>query len=195
MNILPAAGIIAGIVTLIAYVPYLRDIFKGTTKPVRATWFIWTVLSGIALTSQLASGGRWSVVMTAAQMLGTTLIFVLSIKRGYGGLDKQEGISLVVAVLGLALWLVTDKPLLALLCVVVVDAAGSWLTVFKSYKDPGSETLSTWILDCVSSLFALAAIGSLNYTLILYPAYLFIANGAVVVAILLAKRNLSLKEA
>jgi hypothetical protein len=127
--------------------------------------------------------------MTVAQMFGVTFVFILSIKRGYSGLSKKEIISLIVAALGLALWAVTDKPLLALLCVVIVDAAGSWLTVFKSYKDPGSETLSTWILDCVSSVFALMAIGSLNYTLILYPGYLFIANGAVVVAILLGKRK------
>lgn len=186
MSILPVAGTIAGIITLVAYYPYIRDIFKGTTKPVRATWFIWSVLSVIALTSQIASGGRWSVVMTVAQMLGVTTVFILSIKRGYGGLGKKEIISLIVAALGLGLWVVTNQPLLALLCVVIVDAAGSWLTVFKAYKDPGSETLSTWIMDCISSIFALVAIGSLNYTLMLYPAYLFFANGAVVVAIYIA---------
>jgi hypothetical protein len=194
MSILPIAGVIAGIITLVAYVPYIRDIFKGTTKPVRATWFIWTVLSGIALASQLASDGHWSVIMTLVQMFGVATVFILSIKRGYGSLNKQEVISLAVAAVGLGLWAATDKPLLALLCVVAVDAAGSWLTVFKSYKDPDSETLSTWILDCVSSIFALIAIGSLNYTLILYPGYLFIANGAVVVVIILAKHKSNLKK-
>jgi hypothetical protein len=195
MSILPLAGVLAGLITLIAYVPYIRDIFKGKTKPVRATWFIWTVLSGIALTSQIASGGKWSVAMTIAQVFGVTTVFILSIKQGYGGLNRKEIISLIIAGLGLALWAATNKPLLALLCVVMVDAAGSWLTIFKSYKDPGSETLSTWVLDCVSSIFALIAIGSLNYTLILYPGYLFVANGAVVVVILLAKQKKGLRKA
>lgn len=189
MSILPIAGSIAGLITLVAYAPYIRDIFKGTTKPVRSTWFIWSVLSGIALTSQLASGARWSVVMTVAQMIGVTTVFILSLKRGYGGLGKKEAVSLAVAASGLILWAVTNNPLLALICVVVVDTAGSWLTVFKTYEDPGSETLSTWILDCISSVFAIIAIGSLNYTLILYPAYLLIANGAVVLAIYLGRRQ------
>src|SRR5690242_9985195 len=99
--ILPLSGIIAGIITLVAYIPYIRDIFNGTTKPVRATWFIWSVLSGIALTSQIASGGRWSVVMTLAQMGGVTAVFILSLKHGYGGLGKKEFVSLIVAALGL----------------------------------------------------------------------------------------------
>jgi len=147
-------------------------------------------LSGIALASQLASRGKWSVIMTLTQMLGVTLIFILSLKRGYGGLGKKEVISLIFAGIGLVLWALTNEPVIALLCVIFVDAAGSWLTVFKTYKDPGSETLSTWILDCVSSIFAIIAIGSINYTLILYPAYLFVANAAVVAAIYLGRHHL-----
>lgn len=190
MSILPVAGVTAGVVTSIAYVPYIRDIFKGTTKPVRATWFIWMVLSSIAFSAQIASGARWSLLLTLAQMFGVTVVFLLSLKKGYGGLGRKEYGSLLVAACGLGLWAITDQPLLALLSVVVVDAAGSWLTVFKSYEDPGSETLSTWWLDCISSVFAIIAIGSLNYTLILYPAYLLVANGAVVVAIYLGRGKL-----
>ena len=122
-------------------------------------------------------------------MCGSSTIFILSIKRGYGGLGKKEIISLLIAALGLILWLATNKPLLALLCVILVDAAGSWLTIYKSYNDPSSETFSTWILDCISSTFAIVAVGSFNYKLMLYPGYLFIADGAVVLAIYLARRR------
>lgn len=188
MNILlGAVGIASGVIGLVAYPPYVRDMFRRTTKPERASWFIWTVLSAIALGSQLAAGAKWSIIMTLANTLGVTVIFLLSLRFGYGGLHRRDIISLIFAALGLVLWLFTHHPLVALLIVVAVDAAGAWLTVYKAYKDPGSETLATWWLDCLSNLLGLLAVGSLSFSLMLYPAYLLVANAAVVAAIYLAR--------
>lgn len=186
---LPAIlGVASAIVGLIAYPPYLRDMFRGTTHPERASWFIWTVLSGIALASQIAEGATWSLLMTAANTLGVATIFVLSLKFGSGGLAKRDIISLIIAACGLGLWAVTHQPVVALMIVIAVDAAGAWLTVYKAHKDPASETLSTWIIDCISNALGLLAVGSLKASLLLYPAYLLIANAAVVFAIKTAKQ-------
>lgn len=182
-SLLPVIGISSGIISLSAYPPYIRDMFKGTTRPERASWLIWTVLAIIALSSQIASHARWSLPMVIAQTIGVTAVFFLSLKFGYGGLKKRDIISLVVAGLGLIGWAVTNKPVIALICVVVVDAAGAWLTTYKAYKKPSSETLITWKLDSISNFLGLLAVGSLNSSLLLYPAYLLLANGSVVVAI------------
>jgi len=190
MNVVLAIlGIMSGVIGIVAYPPYIRDMLRRTTKPERASWFIWTVLSGIALGSQLAEGAQWSIAMTLANTIGVTVIFLMSLKFGYGGLHRRDVISLALAAIGLVLWLFTKQPLIALLIVVAVDAAGAWLTVYKAYKDPGSETLVTWWLDCVSNLLGLLAVGSLSFSLMLYPAYLLVANGAVVTAIYLARRK------
>ncbi len=185
--LLPIFGVAAGVVGLIAYPPYIRDMFRGTTRPHRASWLIWTVLSGIALAGQIGAGASWSLLMTIAQTLGTATIFLLSLRLGIGGLQKRDIASLVVAALGLLLWAITDQPLLAILLVVLVDAAGAWLTTAKAYKDPGSETLVTWLLDSISNMLGVLAVGSLNVTLLLYPSYLLLANLSVVVAIYMAR--------
>jgi hypothetical protein len=189
--LLPVLGVLAGLISLAAYPPYIKDMVHGSTRPARASWLIWLTLSGIALGSQISAHGRWSLVMTIAQTIGAALIFIFSIKYGSGGLRRRDIFSLVAAAAGLVLWLVTDEPILALIFVIVVDAAGAWLTVYKSYKDPGSETLITWWLDSISNLFGLLAVGSLNITLLSYPAYLLLANGAVVIAIYAGRRKLS----
>jgi hypothetical protein len=163
--------------------------FRRTTKPERASWFIWTVLSGIALGSQIAEGAHWSIIMTLANTLGVTVIFFLSLKFGYGGLHRRDVISLVFAALGLMLWLFTRRPVIALLIVVAVDAIGAWLTIYKAYKNPKSETESTWILDSISNLLGLLAVGSLQFSLLLYPAYLLVANTSVVAAMRLGRRK------
>lgn len=186
-GLLPIFGIAAGIISLAAYPPYIRDMLKGTTRPERASWLIWSALSGIALGSQIAAGGRWSLLMTIAQTLGVVVIFLLSLKYGYGGLKRRDVLSLIVATLGLIGWALTKQPIVALLLVVIVDAAGAWLTVYKAYKEPQSETLVTWWLDSISNLLGLLAVGTLNASLMLYPAYLLAANAAVVVAIYIAR--------
>ena len=192
--LIPALGILAGIISISAYPPYIRDMLKGTTKPERASWLIWSALALIALTSQLAAGAHWSIYMTLAQTVGVIVIFILSLKYGYGGLKKRDIISIIIAALGVAGWLITNSPLFALLCVVAVDAAGAWLTVYKAFKDPGSETLITWELDSLSNLLGLLAVGTFSFSLVLYPAYLLVANGAVVVAILIARQNIKSKK-
>jgi hypothetical protein len=41
---LAAAALLAALLAVIDTVPYVRDILRGTTRPQRATWLIWSVL-------------------------------------------------------------------------------------------------------------------------------------------------------
>ena len=61
--------------------------------------------------------------------------------------------------------------------------------MYKAHKDPESETLSTWIIDCISNMLGLLAVGGLKASLLLYPAYLLIANASVVLAMKTATPN------
>lgn len=169
-------GILSAILTLICIIPYIRDIFNKTTKPERASWFIWTVLGSIAFFSQLAKGATDSLWLTAAQTLEVSIVFFLSLKFGTGGLTKRDIIALLVAALGLALWSITKEAAIALFLVIIVDGAGSVLTMLKSYEDPGSETLSTWILSGTAGFFGALAVGSWDFVLLSYPVYLWIIN-------------------
>lgn len=190
---LQVLGLIAGFLSLVMFVPYIRDIFRHTTKPERASWLIWSVLGGIAFFSQLAKGASDSLWLTGVQTLGVFVIFILSIRYGAGGLVKRDIAALIAAGFGLLLWYLTNEAAIALLFVIVIDAIGGWLTVLKSYEDPGSETLSTWVLSGTSGVFAALAVGSVNYILLAYPVYIIAINYAVVIAILAGRRRLKLQ--
>lgn len=182
-------GYLTGVILLIGFIPYLRDIFRYTTKPERATWLIWLALSIIAFFSQLASGASWSLVLTGADTVIVLLIVLLSIKHGVGGLTKHDGLYLVAALLGLVAWYFTKQPMVALILVIIVDAIGAYLTIIKTYKMPDSETRFTWIMASIAGILGALAVGSWSFILLLYPIYIFIANGAVAVAIQAGKRN------
>jgi hypothetical protein len=184
-------GLVSGIITIAGLLPYLRDIFRKTTKPERATWFIWMILGSIAFFSQLAKGATSSLWMTGVDTLAITIIFLLSIHYGVGGLAKRDIIALLVAFFGLVLWFFTKDAALALFLVILVDVSGSYLTIVKAHEDPGSETLISWFLAGLAGLLSAISVGSFNWILLSYPFYICLANWAVVAAMILGKRKSS----
>jgi hypothetical protein len=72
----------------------------------------------------------------------------------------------------------------------VADTAAVVMMLPKTYRDPHSETLSAYWLSTASVLFAAASVGSLNASLLLYPAYLTVADSIVIGIIMLRRRQL-----
>jgi hypothetical protein len=82
--IAPVLGLLAGVVGVADTIPYVRDTVRGRTRPHRGTWLIWSILAIVVCRSQRADGGSWSLIMAAAQAILTSIIFLLSIRRGEG---------------------------------------------------------------------------------------------------------------
>jgi hypothetical protein len=187
-----AYGVLAGILQLLATAPYLRDILRGSTKPQRATWAIWATLSVVVLASQWASGATWSLALTIGQAVSCGAVFALALRRGVGGVSPLELALLGIAALGVVGWQVAGDPTVATCSVVVADLVAVGLMLPKTYRQPGSETLATYAIGVVSTVFALAAVGSTALSLLIYPVYILFADGAVVAVILLRRRALAL---
>jgi hypothetical protein len=185
-------GIIAGVLQLVASAPYVRDILRGSTKPHRATWLIWTTLSFVVLASQWASGATWSLALTIGQALSCGVIFVLAMRRGVGGMSPLELSLLGIAALGIVGWQLADNPTVATCSVVVADIIGVALMLPKTYRDPGSETLATYAIGVVSTIFAVAAVESAAPSLLIYPLYILVADFVVVAVIFVRRRALAI---
>ena len=181
MRMLWLFGILSGVFQAACFVPYARDIFKGDTRPHRGTWTIWCALSLIVLLSQRADGGTWSLLMAATQFFGTLFIALVSIRRGVGGTSRTELLLLATAGAGIVGWYVADDPTIATVFVVLSDTIAIALMLPKTYADPYSETLSTYVLSGLSGLFAVLAVGSFDFGLVIYPAYVIFADILVIV--------------
>jgi hypothetical protein len=180
----PVLGVLAAAVGIADTVPYVRDTLRGTTRPHRGTWMIWSTLAIVVCLSQRADGASWSLVMLAAQAVLTSLIFGLAIRLGTGGLTRADAGLLAVAAAGVAGWLLVDEPVVATACVVAADLVAAATMVPKTWRDPGSETLSTYALASVSGVLAAGAVERLEPALLLYPAYYALVNGGLAVLIL-----------
>lgn len=162
--------------------PYLIDILKHKTKPERATWFIWSVLGTIAFFSQLSLHGGWSLLFVGFDGLGSIVVFLLSLKYGVGGWTRLDKAALVIAALGVAISFVAHSPTIALCGVVLADVSGVVLTIRKTFLDPSSETTITWFFIGTSALLGALSVGKMQFSVLLYPIYLTLANYGVLVA-------------
>ena len=183
IELVAVLGLLAGAVGIADTIPYVRDTLRGATRPHRGTWLIWGVLAIVVCLSQHADGASWSLVMAAVQAVLTTLIFVLSIRRGEGGLSTTELAMIAIAAGGVVGWMVADEPIVATVCVVAADLIGAAMMVPKTYRDPESETLVTFAFASLGGALAAGAVGSVDASLLLYPAYYCLINGAIALLI------------
>jgi hypothetical protein len=103
--------------------------------------------------SQRADGASWSLIMAAAQAVLTSAVFLLSIRRGEGGLSPADVLMITLAGSGMIGWIVADEPVIATACVVAADLIAAAMMVPKTYRDPGSETLATFALASLDGLY------------------------------------------
>lgn len=185
-----AFAAVSAVLSCMAYFPYIKDTLTGTTKPQRASWLIWSVLSTIAFASQLAEGAVQSLVFAGIQCSGTVVIFALSIRKGAGHLmTGRDGWIILAATCGLGLWYLTDSAAYALATSISISLLGGTATIAKAYRDPDSETLSCWVLGLAASVLAAVSVGMIDWVLLAYPFYLITLKGSIVTAVILGKRR------
>ena len=186
----PLLGVLAVLVGIADTIPYVRDTLRGATRPHRATWLIWSTLAILVCFSQRADGATWSLLMAGAQAILTSLIFMLAIRRGEGGVSTGERVMLALAAAGVIGWISADEPIVATACVVAADLLGATLMIPKTYRDPDSETLATFTLASLSGLLAAAAVATPDPSLLLYPLYFALVNAAIAILIHHRRRTL-----
>ncbi len=183
-------GYLSGICITLSFLPYLIYIFKGQTRPERASWLLWSILGGIAFFTQLSKGASYSLWLPGVQAIGDLLIFILSIKYGMGGFSKRDKWALGIAGGSLILWFITREATLTLLLAILIDAAGAYLTIVKSYKYPTTEPVISWELTMLGGFFAIFAVNKFNWVLLAFPVYTFVANVFITMSIRLGRQKL-----
>ena len=186
-------GVLAGAASVVNTLPYIGDIVRGTTRPHRGTWFVWALLAVVVCASQYADGASWSLLMGIAQAALTTVVFVLALRHGEGGLSGAEAIATAAAGGAVLGWLIAGEPLVATACVILADLLAAALMVPKTYRDPGSETLASFAGAGLAGALGAGAVGALDVSLLCYPVYFCLVNAAL--AVLIHRRRAALAGA
>ncbi len=182
-------GIIAIILTFIGYVPYIRDIISGKTKPHLYSWISWGLTGGIVFALQISNNAGSGAFVTLAAELACVLVILLTIK--YKVLSKitiTDKVFISLAFIALSFWLIADQPIVSAILLTTTDLLSFVPTIRKSWIAPNSETLSFYFLNILR--FGLATLSLNNYTMVtmLYPITWFIANTLFVCMLVLRRK-------
>ena len=189
MNIKDIIGVIAVVLTFIGYAPYIRDIFKGTTKPHIFSWFTWILTTGLVYALQATSGpGAW---VTLSLVILMSFITIVSFKRGYKDIKKIDIIFFLLAILALPLWLIIKQPVLSIILLTAIDVAGFIPTIRKSWNAPHTETLSFYIITAFRHALSIFALEQFSIVTALYPIAWVFANALFAVILIVRRRKIS----
>ncbi len=169
---------LAGLVFLAAFVPYMRSIIHGKTKPKRVSWFIWMLTDWITLGMLWLAGAVNGLVVGA--VIGATGVFILSLKHGKKGSGFVEPLVLVLGLASIAIWLILDDPVLGLIASVTAIGIATIPTIRSAWDCPEDEDRFAWLIFFIACIFALFGIPSWELRHWLTPVVFFFNEGVMV---------------
>jgi len=184
--------IISSLLALISPIVYSIAIFKGEAKPHRTTRLVLLLITSLTTASLFAQKNQVAIYLAGVSTIQSIMIFTLSLKRGMGGWSKTDMLCLFIALIGIALWRITENPVVALYCAIGADFAGMIPALIKTSKFPKTEVWTFYLLDVFAALFSLLALKKWTLEEYSYPIYIMFINLAMV--ILIVRPGLFFKE-
>ncbi len=181
-------SIVATSLAFAGYVPYIRDIKSGKSKPHVFSWLIWSLVAYIAGFAQLVEGGgvgSFPALVTATISLW---ISYTAYRDGSVRITRGDRLSLFAAIAAIPIWIITNEPLLSVVIVSIIDILAFWPTIRKSFSFPYQETMSSQIMSTAKHFLTIAALQNYNIVTVLFPATLAITN-VIFVFELVIRRN------
>lgn len=151
-------SVLAGILFIIGFVPYILAIWRGETKPAKASWIIWASLDSITLAGMFVKGTMNGQILGA--VIGAWIVVILALRYGTPGWTKLDKFCLSGAVLGIVLWQVFSNPVLGIITSLSVVFLGSFPTFASAWRNPAQENRMAWTifwLSCVAAMIAIPA--------------------------------------
>lgn len=183
-----AIGIIAVVLNIVGMVPYIRSIYRGKTKPHLFSNIIWAIVTTIAFFAQLtkeAGPGAWTTLISA---IATVYVCILCVKYGTKDVTRLDYFFLFAGLISIIPWLITNDPTISVVLATIIDACGFIPTIRKTWNDPKSENLFSWIINLIRHGISMFAIRNLVLATYIYPLTLFFMNIITISAILRKKK-------
>jgi hypothetical protein len=179
-------GQAAGALSLLGFVPHIVEIVRGTTRPNRVTWWIWTLVGAMLCASYYATSARHIVWVPVSYVVGPLVPALLSLFYGEGGAGGFDRACLGASLASLPVWWLARSPLVALVTNMAIDLLGALPTIRAAYRSPPirEPALLDRILFLVADLLNLCALGSWSVATALYPLYLAVLAAVLVLLML-----------
>lgn len=189
-------GVIASILSVIAFTPYVVNTAKGKTKPHPITWLVSTLVGLITTLVMFYSGGGAMSLFWLTVFIPKPIIVFFAFKNGGKSyIQKKDIYRFILAMLALFAWFFVKNTNLSATLLVLTSLFGVWATVDKARSKPFEEGLSMWSIQVVSALFSIIAIESFNYATLVKTCVNLFVNIVVVSVILISRKRVTATRA
>lgn len=176
---------VGAIIMLGGVLSYARETLRGTTKPNKVTWLLWSIAPLIGAAAALSDGVRLAALPVLIAGVAPLMVFVASFvnKDAYWKLERSDYICGAISILALVLWAVTANPVVAIVFAIVSDALAALPTLIKSWKFPETETGVAYITSAIGTATSFLAFKSGDFSEWAFPTYLVAINVLIAFAI------------
>ena len=176
-------GLLAQFILAVSIVPYSISIFRGTVKPNRISWFIWSVIGLAFWLVTPSTADEVTKMLTIIFMVNPGIVFILTLFKGeYLKPDRLELFSLLMGIISIGIWFVLRESsgLLPISVAIFADFCALLPTIRFVFHSPEQEKPMAWICFFTGSLIAVFGIEDYTMESLLLPVYMTIGASLVV---------------
>jgi hypothetical protein len=184
-------SVIAILLTIAAYFPYIYSIITQKIKPHTFSWIIWGSTTFIVFLAQLKDGGglgAWPIGVSGVITIGVA--YLSYIHRSDSSIKKIDWIFFLIAMASLPVWYFTSNPFWAVALLTTIDLLGFGPTIRKSYKHPFEENLTFFLIFVLRNIFTTIALEHYSFTTVLFPAATSVACILLCAMVLLRRHSI-----
>jgi hypothetical protein len=181
-------SVAATVISLIAFLPYIRATLRQRIQPHCLSWTIWGMTTSIVFFAQLQTGagvGAWPVGFSA--LIAFAIAAIALIKRGNLVITPLDWVFFGLALSAIPLWHFADSPMLAVILVTIIDVFGFGPTLRKAHQWPDSESVQFFGFIVVRNILVLLALEHYSLTTMLFPLAIGTMALVVMVVVLLGR--------
>ncbi|MCF6250177.1 MAG: hypothetical protein L3J75_02735 [Methylococcaceae bacterium] len=180
--------------TFIAFLPYIRSIHQGITKPHVFSWVIWGSTTFVVFLAQLTDRGgigAWPIGISG--IITLYVAFLAYIQKSDTLITSTDWLFLILSMSSLPLWYLTSDPFWAVLILTTVDVLGFGPTFRKAYSFPFEEQLRFFVIMAVRNLISILALEHYSQTTVLFPAVIASTSLLFIVMVMYRRQVLVVK--
>jgi hypothetical protein len=169
---------VAAFATLLSTFVYVRSMFKGSVRPNRVSWLMWSIAPFIATAAAMSKGVGWAALPVFMSGLAPFLVFAASFvsKKAHWRLASFDYVCGVLSGLALVLWYVTEDPNVAIAFAIASDGLASIPTLTKAWKHPETEVAWPFMVGVFNASTSFFASTIWVFSEYAFPAYLIVMN-------------------
>jgi|SRR5215467_5475977 len=172
----PHFVILGAFIASLGSLGYLLATLRGTVKPNRVSFFLWSLAPLIAFVAEMNEGVGVQSLMTFMVGFLPLTIFLASFvkKQAAWELHAFDFVCGGLSVLGLLFWYITKSGDIAIVCSILADGLAAVPTVVKAFNHPETEIGWTYFMSTISAAITLLTIKVWDVAHAGFPLYILL---------------------